>query len=34
MGRGMGGRKAQEGEDICLHLADSLCGIAETNITL
>ena len=25
---------AQEGGDICIHIADSLCCTAETNITL
>ena len=28
-----GGRKAQEGGDICIHIADSLCCRAETNTT-
>ena len=27
---GGGGREAQEGGDICIHIADSLCCIAET----
>ena len=31
---GEGGREAQEGGDICLHIADSLCFTAETNTTL
>ena len=26
-----GGREAQEGGDICIHIADSLCCTAETN---
>ena len=30
----MGGREARERGGIGLHLADSLCCIAETNITL
>ena len=29
-----GGRKAQEGGDICIHIADSCCCMAETNTTL
>ena len=29
-----GGRQAQEGEDICTHLADSPCWTAETNTAL
>ena len=29
-----GGRKAQEGGDIGIHIADSLCCSAETNTTL
>ena len=29
-----GGREAQEGEGICIHIADSLCRSAETNTTL
>jgi len=33
MGRG-GGRKVPEGEDICIHIADSLCCTAETNTPL
>ena len=33
-GMGEGGREAQEGGDICLHIADSLCFTAETNTTL
>ena len=28
------GREAQEGGDICIHIADSLCCTAETNTTL
>ena len=35
--RGMdreGGREAQEGGDICIHIADSLCCTVETNTTL
>ena len=28
------GREAQEREDICIHMADSHCCIAETNTTL
>ena len=28
---GVGGREDQEGWDICLHIADSLCFTAETN---
>ena len=31
---GGGEREAQEGGDICIHIADSLCGTAETNTTL
>ena len=34
---GMGGgcgREVQEGGDICIHIADSLCYTAETNTTL
>ena len=31
---GEGGREAQEGGDICIHIADSLCCTAETNTTL
>ena len=30
---GMGGREPQDGGDICIHVADSLCCIAETNTT-
>ena len=26
-----GGREGQEGDDICVHTADSLCCAAETN---
>ena len=33
MGGGMGG-ETPEGGDICIHIADPLCFIAETNITL
>ena len=29
-----GGREVQEGGDICIHIADSLCCTAETNTTL
>ena len=28
------GWKVQEGGDICIHIADSLCSAAETNTTL
>ena len=28
------GREAQVGEDICIHITDSLCCAAETNTTL
>ena len=31
---GWGGRVAQEGGDICIHIADSLRCTAETNTTL
>ena len=31
---GVGGREAQQGEDICMHIADSLCCTAEMNTTL
>ena len=31
---GEGGREAQEGGGICIHIPDSLCCTAETNITL
>ena len=31
---GRGGREVQEGGDICIHIADSLRCIAETNTTL
>ena len=31
---GWGGREAQEGGDVCIHIADSLCSTAETNPTL
>ena len=30
----VGGRETQEGEDICVHIADSLCCTAETSMTL
>ena len=30
----LGGRKAQKGEDICIHMADSHCCMVETNATL
>ena len=30
----MNGKEAQEGGDICIHIVDSLCCTAETNITL
>ena len=29
-----GGRETQEGGDICIHIADSVCYTAETNTTL
>ena len=29
-----GGREVQEGGDICIHIADSLCCTVETNTTL
>ena len=29
-----GQREAQEGEDICIHIADSYCCTAETNTAL
>ena len=29
-----GGREAQDGADICTHIADSLCSTAETNTIL
>ena len=29
-----GGKAVQEGGDICIHIADSFCCTAETNITL
>ena len=32
--KGMGGKEAEEGGDICIHVADSFCCIAETNTTL
>ena len=28
---GGGGREVQEGGDVCIHIADSLCCTAETN---
>ena len=28
-----GGREAQEGRDICIHIVDSLCCTGETNTT-
>ena len=31
---GEGGRKAQEGRDICVHIADTLCCTEETNTAL
>ena len=31
-GMGSGGREVQKGGDICIHIADSLCCTAETNI--
>ena len=34
---GVGGRlkmEPQGGRDVCIHIADSLCGTAETNTTL
>ena len=31
---GEGEREVQEGGDICIHIADSLCCTAETNATL
>ena len=30
----MGGKEVQEGGDVCMHMADSLCCAAETNTTL
>ena len=33
-GVGLGGREAQEGGDIRIHIVDSSCCTAETNITL
>ena len=29
-----GGKEGQEGGDVCIHIADSLCCTAETNKTL
>ena len=29
-----GGREAQEGVDVCMHIADSLCSTIETNTAL
>ena len=34
MGVGWSGKEVQEGGDICIHIADSLCCTAETNTTL
>ena len=31
---GRGGREAEEGGGICMHMADSCCCTAETNTTL
>ena len=31
---GWSGREVQEGKDVCIHIADSLCCTAETNTTL
>ena len=31
---GRGGREAEEGGGVCMHMADSCCCIAETNTTL
>ena len=31
---GEGGREVQEGGNICIHIADSLCCTAETNTAL
>ena len=31
---GGGGREAQEGGDICIHIVDSCCCTAEINMTL
>ena len=33
-GGGGGGREAHEGGDLCMHVADSLCRIAETKTIL
>ena len=29
-----GGRETQEGADVCMHIADSLCSTIETNTAL
>ena len=34
MGAAGGGKEVQEGEDICIHMADSACCIAEINTAL
>ena len=34
MGLGRGGREVQEGGDICIHIADSLCCTAESSAVL
>ena len=34
MGAAGGGKEVQEGEDICIHTADSVCCIAEINTAL
>ena len=34
LGGGGDGREVQEGGDICIHIADSLCCTAEANKTL
>ena len=33
-GEGDGGREDQEGGDICMHVANSLCCTTETNTTV
>lgn len=33
-GSGMGGRLQREGGDVCICVAESLCGTAETNTTV
>lgn len=33
-GSGMGGRLQREGGDVCVRVAESLCGTAETNTTV